>query len=595
MTLTDLPAIQDTTPGREARRALMASLMCFAGGALWVLAEMHFSPVSPVSGFQMPAVPIAPRAWGFDAGDWDGLAGFAVSLSSGVAWTLRIAGTLLLAAAALLVIHPAVFQRPALYVLPPFRRTVAWLTSLLIGLALPATLLMLTASLTPEGRPGEMAMDSGVTMRIGLGIAVFCAVLWALAGRGLIHPRALVRLAHGGIAGFGIFGALGIAAVATRPLIELAALSRDGNVFSAADAGAGSLGATFGWMLGATMLIYGLGCAVAGAVAVTGAPQSVGQYPRYGPAMVTMALLGLLMVAAGSVSLNAERRVNESAPDLVAELGLATSALPRPVLLLTGDPATRRVPPRAALAPADLASDCAPVRRDRERALPAATEENAAKLRAFRDRLGSEISGRAARALGCEVAIRARLFEPGEARRLIFSDPNRARVGYASFRAGVRGLLENVGPDFGGALVSQLSDTAGYVATRSIRERLATITAAAAPEPGIVTGRLAVSAPQLWRIGIVAAGDSGQELSARTTLPSTDGAVLAWMADAVSPADDGGFVFRGLRPGAYRLALLAPPGTEPAALGAMAMTGDPGRFVVRPGATHDVGIVALRR
>jgi hypothetical protein len=156
----------------------------------------------------------------------------------------------------------------------------------------------------------------------------------------------------------------------------------------------------------------------------------------------------------------------------------------------------------------------------------------------------------------------------------------------------VRGLLENVRPESAGALIRQLADTSRYATTESIRERITSLTSAASAAPAGITGRLAVSGPAMWRIGVVAAGES---TAAWTTVPATDGAVLAWMADAVSPAADGGFAIPGLMPGWYRLALLAPAGVEPADLAAMVVTGDPGRFELRPGQTVDVGVILLRR
>lgn len=593
MTISSMPALQESTPREQRLRAALAALACFAGGALWVLAETGDGALGPLSGFEVQTAAVAPRAWALDMSEWTGLAGMASSIGTGAAMALRAVAILLLAAAALGVIHPGVYQRPAPYALPPLRRAIAFTTSFLIGMALPAVLLALTSALTHEPRAGVTAMDSTVTLRVLLGTSIFCAILWALAGRGVLNPRALVRFAHGGVAGVGIFGALGIAAVASRPLIELAALSRAGNVFSAADAGAGAAGATFGWMLGATMVLYGLGCAVAGAVAVTGAPQSVGQWPRRGSAAVAIVGLALLVAAGLVIERGAERRAADAAPDLVAELGLATSAPARPVVLLNGEGAIR-VPPRGALAPVELAGDCAPPGLDAVRALPAATEDNAAKLRAYRERLGNEISGRAARALGCEAAIRARLFEPDEARRLLFTDPERSRIGYAGFRIGVRGLLENVSTQRSRALLGQLADTTRYATTPQIRRRIAALAAAPPDQPASVHGELAVVRPERWRIGIISAGDSTRRLSPWVTAPRTDGQVLEWMAAAVAPDSTGTFVFTGLAPGAYRLALLAPEGLTSEALSIARVAGDPGRFELRPGAVLVLGPVSLR-
>lgn len=588
-----MPALNPSTPGREAARAAAAALAAGLGGAVWVLAEA--ASLGPMMGLSSPVAAVAPRAWALDPATWGSLAGLATAVASaGLVTPLRLLGVALVGAAALGVLHPGAFQRPVPYHLPLLRRAIAYASAVLIGLALPAIAQRLFTALNPD--PALRAtLDGGSALRLAAGVAVFCAFVWTLAGPGVLNIRALLRFSHGALAGLSIWGVVALAALFSSPVIDLLDLSVIGNIFVAADAAAGAPGRTWGWTLGASMTLYGFALALAGAVAVAGAPQSLGPRPRAGAGAVAAALFALLLAAGWRIDAGARARIAAAAPDLVTELGLDTIAPPRPIVLLLGEErAAWRVPPRQALRPVTLEQDCAPATASGERPpIPAATAANAAKLAHALDSAGAVASGRTARMLGCLVAIEARLFDPAGARARVFEDPAPARVGFFTFWAAVRGLLEHRVSAATRRFLVQLADTSRFAAHGPSAERIARLATQTVDSSTTVEGRLVVADPGLWRIGLVEAPAPGSGVHPWTYAPRNDGQVLQFMVDAVTPGVDGRFRFRGIAPGWYQLALLAPEGTTPERMRTLSVRGDPGQFVLAAATRRDLGTIQL--
>ena len=589
-----MSALQVSTPRREAARATFLALVAFLGGTLWVLAEATGpSPVGALAEFSTPAAVIAPRAWAIDPATWTGWAALPHRLG-GLVWPLRLLSLALIATTALGVIHPGAFRRPAPYYLPPLRKTIAYVSALLIGAGIPAAALRLGAALTPDVAARNVT-DAAVLVRLAFGVTVFCAFLWTLAGPGVFNARAAQRFSHGALAGLGIWAALALAALLTAPLADLAEMSRAGSALVAVDVGHGAPGQTYGWMLSRGMLVYGLALGLAGALAVAGAPQSLGRSPRLGSTGVATAALLLLLGTGWHVAHGVRLIVAQAAPDVSGELGLGRSPSTRPVILLAGDAhARRRVPARLAMQPVTMAQDCAPAPAWAERTLPAATDANAATLDSVLAGAGGAVSGRTARVLGCLIAIRARLFQPEEARRLIFEDPSPARVGYFAFWIGVRGLVEHPATGAARRWLASLSDTARYAVTAEGRSRLEQLGRGVASDTGAqVRGRLAVPSPTAWRIALVTGADPATGADPWLFAPRTDGQILQYMSAAATPAADGTFAFHGIAPGWYQLALLAPAGTRPDRLAGLSVRGDPGQFVVAAAGRRDLGTITL--
>jgi len=589
-----MPALQASTPRREAARAAVLALAAFLGGALWVLAEATGpSPVGALAAFSTPAAAIAPKAWALDPATWTGWAALPHALRN-LTWPLRLLSLAFIATAALGVIHPGALRRPAPYYLPPLRKTIAYVSALLIGAGIPAAALRLAAALTPEVAAGNV-VDAAVLVRLAFGVTLFCAFLWTLAGPGVLNVRAALRFSHGALAGLSIWAALALAVLLTTPLTDLAELSSAGNALVAVDAGHGAPGHTYGWVLSHSMLVYGVGLGLAGALAVASAPQSLGRSPRLGSTGVAAAVLLLLMGTGWLTARGVHRVVAEAAPDVSGELGLGPLAAARPVILLAGDAfARRRVSARVAMQPVTLAQDCSPAPAWAERTLPAATAGNAARLERALAGAGAAVSGRTARDLGCLIAIRALLFQPEEARRLIFEDPSPARVGFFAFWTGVRGLIEHPATGASRRWLESLSDTARYAVMAEGRARLERLGKRVAADTGVeVRGRLVAPSPEEWRVGLVRGADPATGADPWLFAPRTDGQILQYMIAAATPAADGTFSFGGLAPGWYQLALLAPGGILPERLAGLSIRGDPGQFAVSAAGRRGLGTITL--
>lgn len=551
--------------------------------------------LGPMMGLSSPTAAVAPRAWALDPAAWGGLAGLASTIaSSGFVTPLRLLGVVLVGGAALGVLHPGAFQRPVPYHLPALRRAIAYSSAVLIGLALPAIAQRLFTALNPD--PALRAtLDGSSAVRLAVGVAAFCAFLWTLAGPGVLNVRALLRFSHGAIAGLSIWGAVALAALFSAPVVDLLDLSVIGNIFVAADAAAGAPGKTWGWTLGASIVLYGFALALAGAVAVAGAPQSLGSRPRAGAGAVAAALFLLLALAGWRIDAGARARIAAATPNLVEMLGLDTIVPPRPILLLLGNQrAAWRVPPRQALRPVTLEQDCAPATAAGERTpIPGASTGNVVRLAHALDSAGPVANGTTARMLGCLVALEARLFDPASARRRVFEDPAPARVGFFSFWAAVRGLLEHQMSIPTRTFLLQLADTGRYAASAASAERIGRLLAGRPDSTATVLGRLRVADPGLWRVGLVEAPAPGSLMNPWSYAPRNDGLVLQYMVDAAVPDPEGRFRFTGIAPGWYQLALLAPEGMTPEMLRALSIRGDPGQFVLAAAASRDLGTIQL--
>jgi len=592
-----MPALNPSTPRREAVRAALVAAAAFLGGALWVLADAAARvPVGPLAAFAMPEAAIAPRAWSLDPATWHGLARLAYSAQeSGVAWGLRSVALLLGVAAVLGVIHPGAFQRPAPYYLTPLRRATAYLSAVAISYGMPGAIATIHDSLVPDLAGGGFLVV-GAALRLGAVMAVVGAAIWTVAGPGVFNIRALLRFSHGALAGISVWAACALAVLLSAPLRDLGELASIGNVMVAVDAGRGAPGATFGAVVAATLLLFGAGLALAAGLAAVGAPQSMGARSRTGAAAVSAVLLAALLTLGWTTSRQAARIVSDAAPDVVAALGLDTAPPPRPVVLLLGEAmAARRVPPRQALSPVRLAADCAPAPLWGTSRLPVASDENVARLDAWLAGHRSEVSGLSARVSGCRVAMLARLFRPEEARARVFEDSEPARTGIFALSFALRGLGEGPATAAGLRWLTAVVDGARWEASAVGAERLARWrTAASARLDGEVTGRLDVAEPQAWRVGLVAGLDPASGVDPWLVAPRSDGQVLLAMAQAVAPGGAGEFVFRGVAPGWYQLALLAPAGTDPVRLAGLSIRGDPGQFSVVAGRTRrNLGTIRL--
>ena len=554
------------------------------GGVCWIAADA--ASVAPMAALVPPAPPpvsVVPAAWSLDPALWQGLAGVTHRLG-GARWALFATALLLVAGSCLAVVHPGAFHRPAPYRLPAARAVIAIVSALLIGLAMPATMLSLEG-LAGAGDP----LDLGGAIRVGIGVVVFCAFLWTLAGPDFWHPRALLRFAHGGIAGVGIFGAFALAVVLLAPFMRVV---EAGAVAAAIrDAGEGTPNATWNTLLGHRLLVEGCAFALAGAMAVLSAPQSVGRAQRLAAGGVAALLLAGQLASGWRAQRIAHRVAAEVEPDVVGDLGLATTGGTRAVAMLAGG-GRLLVPLRTE------GHDVDAVRLDREcrtadGPMPAPTDSNVDRVERTLGRTAGDVSVRASRTLACLVAMRAMRFEPDQARAALFADRATARLPAMTLAAAARGLVD---PQIGLAFATfraVLADTARFTSPRDLRAHLLRLESGADLGDAVVEGTLAADHAAAWRVGLVRGAESGASGPSGTHAPLSEDQVLRYMAAAVSPDEQGRFTITGVAAGAWELALLAPHGLSASGLAALSVQGDPGQFVVRAAERRDLGTIQL--
>lgn len=588
MTLTGLRALETSTPLRLGRKAVLVAAASGLGGVLWTVGDAasptHFGPLAPPA---PPATALVPAAWSLDPHGWSGLGGLPTRLGAmGLHWPGFLLALLLVAGCALAVIHPGAFQRPAPYRLPPARAAVAYVSALLIGMALPATVLLIVNLLGPMSD-----FDLANAMRVGFGMVVFCACLWTLAGQDIWHPRALVRFTHGGMAGFGIAATFMVTALLLTPLEPVA---RSGLVPAAIrDLGLGRPGATWGTVLGWRLLVVGLAFALAAAVAVMAGPQSVGSKPRRGAGIVVIALLTLLIAAGAGLARSAGHLARDLGTDVVAELAL-TPGTPRAVALLPGG--GHLAVPRRTVGGHDaealrLYAECG----DDQAGLPAPSSENIQRLRSALAATDGAVSVRASRMLACLAVMHALRFEPAPAAEAIFLDPAPGRLPLATLGAAVRGAVDRSATAEGHRWLALLTDSTRFTGPDDIRGPLLRRLAAPVESTATVTGVLAADAPALWRVALVRGAAPGEGGKPLIYAPITGAQVLQYMAAAATPDTQGRFRLGGIGPGTWQVALLAPEGVSATALAALSVRGDPGQFSVPAAGHRDLGTIRLSR
>lgn len=587
VTLTGMKPLLESTPLRLARRATIVALASGLGGALWVFGDaaspVHVSPLAPPA---PPTAALVPAAWALEPASWRGLAALPARLGAiGLHWPGFLIALLVVAGSALAVVHPGAFQRTPPYRLPRPRAAVAYGSALLVGMALPATAFAVAAQVGPLS-----PFDVSGAMRVALGIVAFCACLWTFAGRDVWHPRALVRFAHGGMAGFGIAGTFTIAALLLTPLEPLV---RHGAVAAAIrDLGLGSPGATWGTLLGWRLVIVALAFATAGAVAVTAGPQSVGSRPRLGAGLVAAAALAALLVAGVALARAVPVIARELDPDVAGELAL-TAGTPRAVVLLPGNG-------RVAVPRRTVGHDAETLRLYREcghegAAVPAPSTENLQRLHSALAATDGAVSVHASRLLACRALLHALRFEPDLAAATLFDDPSPGRLPLATLGAAVRGVVERSAAPAARRWLALLADTARFAGAGQVRAPLLRRLSAPIESTATVTGTLAVEAPARWRVALVRGVADGQPGTPRAYAPITGAQVLQYMAAAATPDADGRFALAGVAPGTWQLALLAPDGSGAAAVAALSVRGEPGQFSVLAADRRDLGTIRLGR
>jgi len=620
MTLADLPVLNPSTPGKEARRAAVVAGLFAVFGALYALARAAAAAPPDLSGSTDPVFGFAyPRGWGIVPAMWTGAATWPGRLAAGdMGTTLAVTAVVLLAIALVIVMHPDILSRQGPQYVSPARRI------LTVVIAFVLAFLIYAAVWRIDDLVAATAADASRRKLIGyaaLGLILFGGI-WSFIGPKDFGRRIPLRISHGALGGLGVWAAITFATLLSREPRSFLSSSLDTfYTLLTVDASGGTPGATAGWAISSDILTAAVAMAVAGALLVMTAPQSLGPGNRRGAALITGVLLAFLIVVAlttNGVTRDRARQVNF---DVATELELESQAPSHAAILLGGPDVTgeRRLA-RMPVVPTAVSGDCLHGGSE-ERALPAATAANIRRLTSWLDTHGNEVSGASIRVASCRAALQALRWDVEAARAGIFLTPRPERIGPLTYYLAAPNIA-SAAPAQLSRYLEALSDTARFqhgadaaqrfadlariagdtaaeaywrqrVIQPSANAAMASLLARPAYRNGTITGRLQ-TAQTGWRVGLLSSADPSSGADVATVLPRAEGAVLSSMVTSTDAAADGRFSFTGLRDGYYVLALLSPEGTSPASMAGLRITGDPGVIQLeanRP--TRDVGTIRI--
>jgi len=623
MTLADLPVLNPSTPGREAKRAVLVAILFAAFGALYALARAAAAAPPDLSNSTGEVFGFAfPRGWGIAVSAWSGAARWPTSLA-GAETFLAVTATVIMAVALIIVMHPDILARQGPQYVSPARR----ITTVVVAFVMAFLMYRLVIVVDNLFSFDTLSADPDKARRQLVGLGAISAIvfggIWSYIGPKDFGRRIPLRISHGALGGIAVWGAVALATLLSSQ--ARAFLSSGLDTFYTLltiDAANGSPGATAGWAVSSDVLTAATALALAGSLLIVTAPQSLGPGNRRGSAVVSGVLALFLIVVAATTYSTTQARAREVDQNVVTRLQLDRAAPTRTPVLLAGAslPTSRRLIPRPLTTPTTTADDCVHPGSD-ERILPADTKANEQKLTAWIETHRGEVSGLAMRAASCRVAIQALRWEPEAARAGIFLSPHPERTGAMTYLYAMSGI-NTPAPGFTRQVIRALSDSskfqygaeaakrfadlahvAGDVAAeaawreRSVAPSTAGEAATLRPRPayvdGVASGRLATKTPG-WRVALLIADEPGPGIDPLLQSPRSEGAILSSMVTAVDVGKDGRFTFTGLRDGYYQLATLSPEGTGVGQLVKLVVRGDPGVFRLDPSRkTKDLGTISL--
>ena len=625
MTLADLPVLNPSTPGKEARRAVLVAVLFAVFGVLYALARAAASAppdlatsTDVVFGFAYPG------NWGISPALWSGAAVWPMRLAHGDFGTpLAVAANLVMVIALIIVMYPDILARQGPQYVSPARR----ILTVVIAFAL-AFLMYRGVNQIDDIFGSDIGQNPAAARRALFGLAAIAAIIfggvWSFIGPKDFGRRIPLRVSHGALGGIALWAAVSLATLlSSQPRAFISSSLDTFYSLLTIDAAAGHPGATVAWAVGTDVLTAAAAMALCGALLVTTSPQTLGPANRRGAAIVSLVLAAFLLVTAGTTWSQTKERADAVHASAVQALGLDQSTPVRtPVLLIGQTAATRdRLIARNVTRPDATADDCANASNTEDRVLPAATASNVQKLSAWLDTHTDDVSGLAIRVASCRAALQALRWDPDAAREGIFLSGHPERIGALTYLYAMTGV-STPRPAQQKRILKALADTTKFrhgaeAATRfanlarvagdsadeaSWRQReiqpsqaslIATLRSRPAYTDGAVIGRL--SAPQRgWRIALLIADEPGSGSDPSMQAPRTEGTILSSMVAATDPAADGSFSFSGLRDGFYQLALLSPEGMGVPQLAHLAVRGDPGVFQLSPsGRSRNVGTITL--
>jgi hypothetical protein len=623
MTLADLPVLNPSTPGREARRAVLVAILFAAFGALYALARAAAAAPPDLSASTGDVFGFAyPRGWGLALALWSGAARWPSSLANAETF-LAVTATVIMAIALIVVMHPDILVRQGPQYVSPARR----ITTVVVAFLMAFLMYRLVIAVDNVFSFDTLASNPDRARRELVGLGALSAIVfggvWSFIGPKDFGRRIPLRISHGALGGIAVWGAVALATLLSSQARGFLSSTLDTfyTLFTV-DAANGTPGATAGWAVSSDVLTAATALALAGALLIVTSPQSLGPGNRRGSAIVSGVVALFLVVVAATTWSTTQARAREVNVNVVTELQLDRTAPARTPVLLAGQnlPAARRLISRPLLEPTTTADDCLHPGGD-NRALPARSVNNVQKLTMWLQTHEDKVSGMAIRVASCRAALQALLWEPDSARAGIFLSSRPERIGALTYLYAVAGI-STPRPAFLRRMIAALGDTTRYqhgveaarrfaalarvagdtaaesawrqlLVTPLTAQEVATLPSRPAYTDGVVSGRVATSTPG-WRIALLIADEPGAGSDPTAQAPRSEGAVLSSMVSAEDVGADGRFSFTGLRDGYYQLALLSPNGTGVVQLTKLAVKGDPGVFQLAPSKkTKDVGTISL--
>ena len=622
MTLADLPVLNPSSPGKERGRAIIVAALFAVFGGLYALArsaasappDISTAVSDPVFGFAFP------RGWGIVQSLWSGAANWPTRLAAGdVGSTLVIMAIVVLAIALVVVMHPDILSRQGPQYVSPGRR----ITTVAVAFAL-AFLMYYTVGKIDDLFQNLVAVTSAPGRRL-IGYAALFAIvfggIWSFIGPKDFGRRIPLRISHGALGGLGVWAAITFATMlSSEPRSFLSSSLDTYYTLLAIDAAGGNPGATAGWAISSDVLTAAVAMAVAGALLVATAPQSLGPGNRRGAAFIAGIIGAFLAVVAGTTYSVTKERAAAVNYNVVTEQQLDTQAPSRLVLIMGGlgqleSGRAYRMP----VVPKATADDC--VHGGCDGTLPAATVGNIQKLSAWLESQGGTVNGGTIRAANCLAALRALRWDVEAARAGIFTSQRPERIGALTYTLSAP-EISSAAPAALRTILAALSDTTRYrhgpdAAQRfadlariagdtaleaSWRQRIVQPTSSAAMSSllarpsytdGTITGRIQ-SSKTGWRAALLVTSDPSGGADQVLYAPRAEGAVLAVMVTSTDVGADGRFTFRGLRDGYFILALMGPEGSGIHEMQSLQIRGDPGTIRMEPGRrTKDIGVIAV--
>jgi hypothetical protein len=621
MTLADLPVLNPSTPGKEARRAVLVAALFAVFGALYALARAAASAPPDISASTDPVFSFAfPRGWGIAQALWSGASTWPTRLAAAdFGTTLAVVAVVIMAIALIVVMHPDILARQGPQYVSPARR----ITTVVIALVL-AFVIFWSVGKIDDLLSSTWSSNVDKARRELLGFAALALIMfgaiWSFIGPKDFGRRIPLRISHGALGGLGVWAAITFATMLSREPRGFLSSSLDTfYTLLTVDAAAGNAGATAGWAVSSDVLTAAVAMAVAGALLVVTAPQSLGPGNRRGSALIAAIFGAFLAVVGFTTNVVTKERAGTVEFNVVQQLQLGTTAPSRATVVLAGKntPASERVL-RMPVIPTATRDDCMHGSVE-DRSLPAATAANVQRLSSWLESQGNAVTGGTIRAASCRAALLALRWHPEEARASIFLAAHPERVGPMTWALSAPEIGSGVVPTALREIVAALGDTARFqlgaeaprrladlarlsgdsAAERSWRQRVIQPQPGAAPmlfdRPAFIDGTIGgriQTASHGWRVGLISIADPSSD--PMLAAPRGEGPVYSLMVSATDAADDGRFMFSGLRDGYYMLALLGPDGTSPASMRGLTVRGDPGVFRLEPGRkAKDLGTIQV--